>query len=368
MSQLLYQIALTRISGVGNKAAKQLVSYCGSAENVFKSSNSQLLKIPRVGKVMASAILNESPLKEAEQIIEECQKNKVEITSYYSENYPKNLKQAIDSPMTLFYQGNIQYTGMKMIAIVGTRKATNYGKMITEQIVKDLANYNVCIVSGLAYGIDIEAHKSALKYNLPTIGIVAGGLDKIYPSTHKKYANEMITKGGGVITENKLGRIPEPHLFPARNRIIAGISDVTIVVEAAAKGGALITANIADSYNRPVFAIPGNVGNQYSEGTNKLISSQKAIIYTGVNDLMKYMNWDISPENNSTNITEIDLQNLSNEEMVIYELLRDKGEPIEIDLIAIQTNIPINQVAATLLNLEFQNLIKSLPGKKYTLI
>lgn len=361
--ELVFQIALELIPGVGNKGTKQLMSYCGSATEVFKSTKSKLLKIPGVGGKMADTIKQASPFKEAEAIVQSAEKIGAEVLHYTNSKFPKRLKQAPDAPNIIYKKGAGELNPRRSIAVVGTRKATEYGKGITDKIIADLSALDVTIISGLAYGIDIQAHKASLKNKLPTIAILAGGLDRIYPSVHKKYAEEM-QETGAIITESIPGTKPDPHLFPARNRIIAGMTDATIVVEAAAKGGALITANIADSYNRLVFAVPGDIGHTHSEGTNKLIATQRALIYTGVEDLIYHLNWDVNQEDEAPTI----MPELSESEQTIFELLSESRAPLEIDLIAMKTQIPINQVASHLLGLEFKNLVKSMPGKKFGLV
>lgn len=361
--ELVFQIALELIPGVGNKGTKQLLSYCGSASEVFRSPKSKLLKIPGVGDKMAEAIKQSSPFKEAEGILESAEKIGSEVLHYTNPAFPKRLKQAPDSPNIIYKKGAGELNPNRSIAVVGTRKATEYGKRITDKIIADLSSLNVTVISGLAYGIDIQAHKASLKNNLPTIAILAGGLDRIYPSVHKKYAEEM-QQNGAIISESIPGTKPDSHLFPARNRIIAGMTDATIIVEAAAKGGALITANIADSYDRLVFAVPGDIGHTHSEGTNKLIATQRALIYTGVEDLIYHLNWDVDDKSETPKV----MPELTDEEQSIYDLLDENRNPLEIDLIAMKTQIPINQVASHLLSLEFKNLIKSLPGKKFGLV
>ena len=361
--ELVFQVALELIPGIGHKGVKQLVSYSGSAAAVFESPKSKLLKIPGVGQKMANLVKSANPFKEAEAILKAADKIKAKVLHYTDIQYPRRLKQIPDAPNIIYVKGNGELNPKRSVAVVGTRKATEYGRAITDKIITDLSTTNLTVISGLAYGIDIQAHKACLKNQVPTFAILAGGLDRVYPSAHKKYIEE-INQTGGIITESIPGTKPDPHLFPARNRIIAGITDATIIVEAAAKGGALITAHIADSYDRLVFAVPGDVGHTYSEGTNKLIANQKALIYTGVEDLIYHLNWDLSSsESNSKPLPE-----LSREEEDIYTLLSDSRSPIEIDLIAIKTQLPINQVASHLLSLEFKNLVKSMPGKKYTSI
>lgn len=362
--ELVYQISLELIPGIGNKGIKQLMSYCGSASNVFNSTKRKLLKIPGVGEKMAEAIKNARPFNEAETILKSAEKINAEVLHYTDGRFPDRLKQTTDAPNIIYKKGAGDLNPKKSIAIVGTRKATEYGKAITERIVSDLSYLNISVVSGLAYGIDIQAHKSCLKNNIPTHAVLAGGLDRIYPSVHKKYTEQMM-ESGSILSESIPGTKPDAHLFPARNRIIAGMTDATIVVQAAAKGGALITAQIADSYNRLVFAVPGEVGNTYSVGTNKLISSQRALIYTGVEDLIYHLNWDLEEEQESKDDPTIALNEF---EQAIYDLLFSYHAAVEIDLIALKTQIPINQLASHLLNLEFMNLVKSMPGKKFALV
>ena len=362
--ELVSQIALEKISGIGNRGIKQLISYCGSASEIFKAPKSKLLKIPGVGEKMANAIKNSDTFKEAETIIESAHKIGADILHYTNKAYPQRLKQVPDAPIIIYVKGNGDLNPQKSIAVVGTRKATAYGKSITDKIIDDLQSLNVTVVSGLAYGIDIQAQRACIKNNIPTFAVLAGGLDRIYPSVHKKYALEM-QETGGIISESIPGTKPDPHLFPARNRIIAGLTDATIVVEAAEKGGALITENIADSYDRVVFAVPGDIGHNFSAGTNKLIATQRALIYTGVKDILYHLNWE---EGQSNSPVSIKLPEMTENETIIYDLLRNSQQPVEIDLIALKTQISINQVASILLSLEFNNLIKSLPGKKYGLV
>lgn len=358
---MIFQIALELIPGLGNRGIKQLISYSGSAYEVFKSPKKKLLKIPGIGEKLASTIISSKRIHEAESILTQAAAIGSKILHYTDPDYPERLKQLPDAPNIIHYKGNGALNPKRCISVVGTRKATEYGKQITDKLISDLKTLNVTVVSGLAYGIDIQAHRTCIETRTPTFAVLAGGLDRIYPSAHKKYAEAMM-ETGGLLSESVPGTKPDKHLFPSRNRIIAGLADATIVIEAAEKGGALITANIADSYNRLVFAVPGEIGKTYSEGTNHLISTQKALIYTQVEDLVYHLNWDIEDETPMPPPPE-----LENEELKIYTILRDAETPLEIDLIALKSNITINMVASTLLSLEFKNLVRSLPGKKYGL-
>lgn len=357
-------LTLRLVPGLGDKNIKRLVSYCGSPAKIFTTSRAKLSSIPGFGKHTVEAILNHQTTHEAENVLDEASKKGLEILNYLDKGYPTRLKQVMDAPNILFKKGNGNLNPSRTVAIVGTREATTYGKELTAKIVKDLQSFNVQIISGLAYGIDIEAHKAAMKNGIPTVSVLAGGLDRIYPSIHKKFAEKMQTTGA-ILSESIPGIKPDSHLFPARNRIIAGMADATIVVEAAEKGGALITANIADSYNRVVFAVPGNIGRTHAVGTNKLIRSQKALIYTEADDLGYHLNWS---DDLSTTTDSIELPEMNEEENQLYKLLYENKAPLEIDAIATKTQIPINKVASLLLVLEFKNLIKSMPGKKYKII
>ena len=362
----LYQVALKFIPGIGDINAKQLVSYCGSARAIFQSPKSKLQKIPGIGAKTVNSIVSSKVLDQAEKEIENCQKKDLKILFYTDEEYPSRLKLVNDSPILLFSKGKSAFNKQKVVGIVGTRKATEYGKSVTEEIVSELAGHEATIVSGLAYGIDISAHRAALKSGLPTVGVLAGGLDKIYPSSHKKYADEM-QEEGAIVSEKFLGTVPEAHFFPARNRIIAGMSDALVVVEAAEKGGALITAEIAYSYNREVFAVPGDLNNQFSKGCNRLISMQKANIYSGIADLEYLMNWTKSSNGKQSAQKVLDLDQLDEESRKVVVVLNEFKTGLQLDELSWKSQLSVNKVASILLNLEFDGLVKSLPGKKYKL-
>jgi DNA processing protein len=362
----LYQLALILSDGIGDITIRQLISYCGSAENVIKANLGKLIKIPGIQETTARKILDKNNLILAEKQLQIAEKEKAKLLFYLDEEYPERLKRNYDSPAFLYYKGNIDLNQTKIVGIVGTRNASEYGKRTTEDIVRDFQNHNVLIVSGLAYGIDIAAHKASLKYGLPTIGVMASGLDFMYPAVHKKTA-DLMCQNGGILSEQSFGRQPSPKFFPARNRIIAGMSDVIIVVEAAAKGGALITAEFANNYHKEVFAVPGNVGAATSEGCNLLIKNNKAQIFTSVKDIIEGMNWDINqPKTNIIKSPSFDLSAFTDDEAQVISILREKGE-IQIDELAWISQLHMNKLASLLLNLEFQGIVKSMAGKKYGL-
>lgn len=359
-------LALHFVPGIGDFLVKQLVSYCGSAQDVFKVSKGKLLKIPNVGASTIAALHSGNPFKEAEQEIVRAEKNDTRLLFYFDAHYPERLKQFDDSPSLLYVKGNVDLNARKTVGIVGTRQATSYGREMVERIVEDLIPHQPLVISGLAYGIDIHAHKEALKRNLSTLGIMGSGIDVIYPSVHKDVARKMIMQGG-IATENPFGTKPDAHNFPARNRIIAGLCDALIVVEAAEKGGALITAEIANNYNKDVFAIPGAVNQQYSQGCNKLIKINKAHLMTHVKDIEYIMNW--SPEKKTVQpyAEQLDLNLFDADERMVVNLLKEKKSPMMIDELIRKASISPSSLASLLLNLEFKNVVRSLPGKMYRL-
>ncbi len=365
---LIYNIGITLLPGVGNITAKNLIAYCGSAEGVFKETKSRLQKIPGAGSIMVenltSSEIQKDALNRAEEEIKFIEKNKISALFFTDENYSKRLKQCADSPVILYVKGNMNLNTEKIISIVGSRKSTSYGKKICEQIVEAFASYNVLIVSGLAYGIDITSHRAALRNNLPTVGILAHGLDNLYPAEHSNTADKML-ENGGLISEFMSNTKMNPEYFPRRNRIVAGLSDATIVIEATYKSGALITAEIANSYDREVFAVPGNVDELSSEGCNLLIKANKAMLIQSAEDVIKALSWDVENKNPKKIQREL-FANLSAEEETIVSILKEK-EKIHIDDLCLTSKIPMGKTASLLLNLEFSGVIKSLPGKMYEL-
>lgn len=358
-------VALHFIPGIGDYTIRQLISYCGSAEKVFSTPKGKLLKIPGVGPSIADTLIHQKPFERAEKELLRAEKEATEILFYTDKKYPSRLKQLPDAPSMLYCRGNIDLETTKTVGIVGTRQATTYGKDQVEKLVESLVPHMPLIISGLAYGIDIHAHKQALKYNLPTVGIMGSGVDVIYPAAHKEVARKM-QENGGLLTEHPFGTKPDAHNFPQRNRIIAGLSDALIVVEAAEKGGALITAEIANSYNKDVFAYPGSVGVTYSAGCNNLIKTNRAHLLTSIKDLEYIMNWTAHKVASRKKAHPFQLENYSQEEKIILTLLQDKS-PAMIDELSWKSHLPISQLASVLLGLEFAGVVKSLPGKMYAL-
>ncbi|GAB2537023.1 DNA-processing protein DprA [Spirosoma aerophilum] len=325
------------------------------------------MKIPGIGEVTARAILKSGPLQEAEQVGKRLEKMGATALFYTDKDYPTRLKTLYDSPALLYFQGNGNLNISRTIGIVGTRQATEYGRRITNEIIEAVTPFGSSIISGLAYGIDIAAHRSSLNSGLPTIGVMASGLDVIYPNVHQKTAGEMLQQGG-LLTESRPGTKPDAHLFPARNRIIAGLSDLVVVVEAAAKGGALITAEFANNYHREVFAVPGQLNQAFSAGCNKLIRENKAQIYTSPADIIEALNWDLNKASVSTKTITPPLPlNLTADESQILALLRQSSD-LHVDDLSWKSQIPMGRLASLLLTLEFQGFVRSLPGKKYAIV
>jgi DNA processing protein len=364
MSDLLYQIGITLIPGVGDVNAKKIIAYCGGVEAVFKEKKAALLKIPGVGQTIAEAITKSNVLGKAEKEIKFIEKHNITTFFFLDKGYPERLKHCDDSPVMLYYKGNADMNVNKVIGIVGTRNATEYGKKICHEIVEGLAPHEVLIISGLAYGIDVLAHRAALEFGLNTIGVLGHSFSRLYPATHKPTAEKMINRGG-LLTDFRSDATFLPENFPKRNRIVAGLCDAIVVIEAAKEGGALITADIANSYNRDVFAIPGRVGDHYSEGCNKLIKTNKAALIASANDIIYQLGWETKKEKKAANVQKQLFVELTEDEMKIVDLLREGS--MSVDMISIKTNLQASKAAAVLLNLEFSGIIKCLPGKIYQL-
>lgn len=357
-------LALHFIPGIGDYLIRQLVSYCGSAEKVFKMPRGKLQKIPGVGAVTAEAICQGKPFVLAEKEFRKAEKEKVDLLFFTDKNFPSRLRQVNDGPTLLYANGKMDLENPKTVAIVGTRQSTAYGRECVESLVKDLVPHQPLIISGLAYGIDIHAHKHAVKNNLPTVGVMGSGMDVIYPAAHRELARKMM-EHGGLLTEQPFGTQPDAHNFPARNRIVAALSDAIIIVEAAEKGGALITADIGNSYNKDVFAYPGNVKQSHSAGCNNLIKSNRAHLMTSVRDLQYIMNWDLHAK--PVRQEPVVLDGYTPEEQLIIKTLLENNKQLMIDEISWKTNLPISKLASLLLTLEFKGLVSSLPGKVYKL-
>jgi len=363
MDKRIYQIALSLLSGVGPIKAKTMVSYVGSLEGVFTEKSRSLGLIPGVGMNIIRGLNRKEALERAEEELNFLDKYAIETYYYQDEKYPAKLKFCEDGPIILFSKGNVNFN-KKNVAVVGTRKATTYGKHLTKELIADLASLDVQIVSGLAFGIDIEAHKAAMANNLSTIGVMGLGLDIIYPAAHKSMAKSML-ENGGLVTEFLSKTAGDASNFPKRNRIVAGLCDATVVIESGPSGGSLITAHLANDYNRDVFAFPGNVDQEYSKGCNSLIKLDKAHLITCAEDLVKIMGWE--QKEKIVNIQTQLFAELSDAEEKIVNIFRAKGE-VDIDNLGHASEMTAGMLSMHLFNLEMKGLVKCVPGKRYSLL
>ena len=359
-NELIYQIGVTLIDKIGNINGKKLIAYCGGAEAVFKESKKNLQKIPGIGKALVDNILSAQTLDRAEEEIKFIEKNNIQTFYYLDPNYPKRLYQCDDSPLILYYKGNANLNAKRVVAVVGTRHMTEYGASLCEKLVTDLASDDILIVSGLAYGVDSIAHSTAVKNRIPTVACLGHGLQMIYPPDNRDLAKRMLNNGG-LLSEFISGTKPDYMHFPQRNRIIAGLADCVVVVESAMKGGAIITATIANSYSRDVFAFPGRTTDIYSQGCNYLIRTHQADIVESAKDINYLMRWD------NTSKKEIQTQifrEFSDDEQKIMDAFGNETT-VTVDYLINATDMNAAKLASLLLNLEFDGVLTALPGKRY---
>ncbi len=365
-NNLLYKIALTQIEGVGPVLAKNLVSYCGGVKEIFQQTKRTLSKIPGVGLILADEIKKDTVFKNADKILQSVTKNNIGILFYLDNDYPSRLKHINDGPVLLYYQGTRSFNAKRTLGIVGTRNATIRGKAACDKIINELKDYDVTIVSGLAFGIDAAAHRAAIKYNLPNIGIMGNGIDITYPSQHQKLRSN-ISLNGDILSEFPLDTKPDKGHFPMRNRIIAGLSDALLVVESDIKGGSMITARMAFDYNKDVFAIPGRIEDKYSRGTNSLIKNTIAYLTENAGDIARMMNWT-----KTTEVTAVQMQmfaELDKNEQKVFDILKNsENESMSVDEIHHTSQFTMGELASILLNLELKGMIENMPGARYTIL
>lgn len=364
-NELIAVLRLQNIPNIGDVNAKKLIAHCGSPSAIFDDKLQTLLKIDGIGTYTLKGLRDSEHIEAAEQEFQYIQDNHIDYTYFMDVDYPNYLKHCIDSPILLFKRGNIDFEGRKTISIVGTRNITSYGLAFCEKLVDELAPLNPVIISGFAYGVDICAHKSAIKYGLQTIGCLAHGLNQIYPKVHSKYSME-VEKNGGFMTEFWSSSKPDRENFLKRNRIIAGMSEATIVIESAEKGGSLVTADIANSYSRDVFAVPGRAKDKFSVGCNNLIKQQKAHMLTSAADLVYLLNWELEEKETKPVQKQLFVE-LDKTEEYIYSYLQKEGKQL-LDGIALNCNLPVYKVSSTLLNMEMKGVIRPLPGKLFEAI
>lgn len=363
--QLLHILALQHVPNIGDITAKKLISHCGSVEAVFKEKKQNLLKIDGIGTVVISDLFGKHHFDAAEAELKYIKDNHIACLYFMDSNYPDKLKHCIDSPILLFQSGAINLKNQRIISIVGTRKITTAGITFCNKLIQELAVFNPVIVSGFAYGTDITAQKAAMKHNLQTIGCLAHGLNQVYPKAHKKYVAD-IEKHGGFFTDFWSSDTFDRNNFLKRNRIIAGLSEATIVIESAEKGGSLVTADIANSYNRDVFAVPGRTTDTQSVGCNNLIKFQKAHLLSNPLDIPYMLNWELETNAKPTIQKQLFVE-LTDEERVIYNYLKAE-EKQQLDIIALDCKLPIFKVAGILLNMELKGVVRPLPGKLFEVV
>ena len=365
VQQQLEEIAFTLIPLVGPVLGRQLITYCGSVEAVFSETKHRIKTIPGIGEEIASQVINTRPLFiAAEEELQRMQKAGVQFIFYTDSTYPSRLLHIPDAPLNVYVKGNVNLNPERIVAIIGTRKPTVYGKACTEEIVQALSTYDVTVVSGLAYGIDITAHRMCVELNIPTIGVMGSGMGIIYPDSHSGTAKQMM-KTGGLITEFPFDTGPDAVNFPMRNRIVAGLCDVLVVIESGIKGGSMITAALANDYNKDVAAIPGRKLDKASVGCNHLIKHQQAHLVETGDDIIDLMSWNKKTRQQSFqgNL----FAEMSDPERKIYKLIVELGEK-DIDTLAYESKSTPGELASILLTLEFKGAIRSLPGKKFAAI
>ena len=360
--KLLAILKLQATKNIGDVIAKKLISATGSPEQIFNESIATLLKIPGIGAYALQYIFDKQTHQRAEQELLFLEQSNYQYHYFLEDDYPQNLKQCIDAPILIFTDGNIQLNTKRILSVVGTRTITNYGRGFCKQLIKDLTPYHPIIVSGFAYGVDICAHKAAIENNLQNIAVLAHGLEETYPKAHKQYIQK-INANGGFMTDFWHQERPIRENFLKRNRIVAGISKATIVVESAKKGGALVTADIANSYHRDVFALPGRVADEYSKGCNNLIKNNGAHMLTSAEDVITLLNWDLSEKKVKQTFLFADL---NEQEQKIFDYLSQQGKQL-IDVIARDCDIPVHQLSSILLEMELNGVVKPLPGKFFEL-
>ena len=359
--QLIYQIAVTLIPGIGDISGKRFVSYCGNAEAIFKESRKALEKINGMREVTIDALCHpKDMLRRAELEMEFIEKNNIKPLFYQDPDYPRRLLQCDDSPLMLYYKGNANLNAQRVVAIVGTRNITDYGKENCTQLVNDLVDEQVLVVSGLAYGVDTVAHRTSVKTGIPTVGVLGNGFQQIYPAANKKLVVEMLANGG-LLTECMSGIPPNRENFPRRNRIIAGMADAVIVIESALKGGSLITAELANSYSRDVFVYPGKVMDLYSQGCNYLIRTHRAHLMESVDNLRYVMRWERQEQKERQTTL---FREFTEDEKRIMDCFGEKSI-VSLDDLIVGTTLTTTKLASLLLNLEFDGIVMALPGKRY---
>lgn len=362
-SELMYQIALTQVPMIGDVTIRKLLDHFPTATAIFQARRHELERIEQVGSARAAAIKDFTDFREVEQELRFIEENNIQVIFYGDEKYPGRLRTCLDAPALLYFRGNASLNAGRMVSIVGTRQPSAYGIRICEQLVKELCSNGVTIVSGLAYGVDVLAHATAVAAKAPTIGVLAHGLDRMYPAAHSHVAASM-EQCGGLLTEYPRHTPPDKQHFPRRNRIVAGLADATIVIESGMKGGSLITAAMAGAYNRDVFCFPGRAGEWYSAGCHELIRKNKAVLITCAADVMNAMGWERTSVSPVAGRQPSLFVELSPEERTIMQLFQ-QNKQLHLEDIYVLSRLSGSQIAVAVFNLEMQCLVRCLPGQIY---
>jgi DNA processing protein len=361
-SHEIFKIAFANLHGIGPARGAQLISKIGSVEEFFSLKSREIYLRTGIAKSIVQNLNRENAIREAERQFSFNYKNDIKTHFFLDSDYPRRLKQCQDQPMILFSKGNMNLNQEKIVSIVGTRNQTDYGKSILEELIDSFIGNSILVVSGLAYGVDISAHRLCIESSISTIGVLGHGLDRIYPAKHKNTAFKMLERGG-LLTEYGIGTNPDRENFPMRNRIVAGIADATIVVESKTKGGSIITAELANDYNRDVFAFPGDIKRPYSEGCNKLIQKEKAHLIMNGNEFLQLMNWDnkqLKPKQKML------FEHFDEDEKMILEILSNQSD-LHMDVLSMKTQMSASKINVIMFNLEMKNAVKQIPGRRYRL-
>ena len=360
--QMHYHLSLILIPHIAAVHISIFMAHFKDPKQIFQAKRKELELISGIGSVRAHAIKSFNAFELVERELKFVEKNNINVLVKTMDGYPKKLKEFQDAPHILFFKGSATLSDCRIVSIIGTRSPTSYGKERVVELIKSLSGQKVLVVSGLAYGIDTIVHKESLRAALPTLGVLGHGLDQIYPHANRSLAVEML-QNGGLITEFLSKTKPDKQNFPLRNRIVSGIADAVVVVESGEKGGSLITANMANAYNKDVFAYPGRSIDTQSRGCNELIKSQRAMLINDGNDFLSFMNWQVDSRRKSTVQSSL-FQELTQEESFLLGLFND-GKTLSIDQIHLLSNMKPSQVPLILLSLEMKGLVRILPGKIY---
>lgn len=367
ISEKVALLALSKVQATQLAVIHQLIEEVGSAKELIENAGHIKEIVPDAGPRLGELLNDESLIELAEKEMEFIEKNNIRLICKGDKEYPYRLAECNDAPLVLHYMGNADLNAKHIVSIVGTRHASEYGKSVCENFVADLAKFvpDTLVVSGLAYGIDVCAHRAAIKAGLPTVGVMAHGLDRIYPTSHRATAKSMLSNGG-ILTEFMSGTTPFPSNFVQRNRIVAGIADATVVIESASKGGSLITASLAQGYDRDCFAFPGRINDQYSQGCNELVSRNKAALITSAYDFVEAMNWEVATKKKSANELQTHLfPEMTTEESAVMETLRANSDGLQVNQMVVQLNIPINKLLPLLFEMEMKGYVKAVAGGRY---